>query len=247
MPRLAYIDNLRTVLIMGVLMGHLSVTYGLPADWYYKEGGETSPLVSALGLVLLAMPVSRAAADEAERREFAASVAGYVGTVVAVIPESRTLIVDAPFRNDVLRIGADKARKIVALPRLERFRDWDDVAGRPGSRAPTSRPSARRPGLTTQDPRLDRNGPAATAEVRAAGRQVWRDSGGGPITREGWDRRSTRQENDDLAHHHLADRLEHPAVRGARAEEGRALRWRLEELRRDLDLAKRFRRGAQEA
>jgi fucose 4-O-acetylase-like acetyltransferase len=53
MPRLAYIDNLRTVLIMGVLMGHLSVTYGLPADWYYKEGGETSPLVSALGLVLL--------------------------------------------------------------------------------------------------------------------------------------------------------------------------------------------------
>jgi glucans biosynthesis protein C len=52
-PRLAYIDNLRTVLIIGVILGHLSVTYGLPADWYYKEGGDTSPIVDAFGLVLL--------------------------------------------------------------------------------------------------------------------------------------------------------------------------------------------------
>jgi glucans biosynthesis protein C len=51
--RLVYIDNLRTVLIICVIVGHLSVTYGLPADWYYKEGGETSALVGALGLVLL--------------------------------------------------------------------------------------------------------------------------------------------------------------------------------------------------
>ena len=52
-PRLAYLDNLRTALIIGVVLGHLSITYGLPADWYYKEGGSTSPLVEALGLVLL--------------------------------------------------------------------------------------------------------------------------------------------------------------------------------------------------
>ena len=51
--RMVYLDNLRTVLIVAVVLGHLSVTYGLAADWYYKEGGETSPLVGAFGLVLL--------------------------------------------------------------------------------------------------------------------------------------------------------------------------------------------------
>jgi fucose 4-O-acetylase-like acetyltransferase len=50
-----YIDNLRTVLIIGVILGHLSVTYGLPAAWYYKEGGETSDLVTGLGLFLLVL------------------------------------------------------------------------------------------------------------------------------------------------------------------------------------------------
>lgn len=63
--------------------------------------------VLALGLVLLAMPVSRAAADEAEKQASAARAAAYVGTVVAVTPESRTLVVDVPLARDVLRIGAE--------------------------------------------------------------------------------------------------------------------------------------------
>jgi hypothetical protein len=63
--------------------------------------------VLALGFVLLAMPVSRAAAAEAEKGESAAKAAGYVGTVVAVTPESRTLVVDVPLRETVLRVGAE--------------------------------------------------------------------------------------------------------------------------------------------
>jgi len=40
-PRLLYLDNLRTVLITGVVLGHLAVTYGAFGDWYYYESGET--------------------------------------------------------------------------------------------------------------------------------------------------------------------------------------------------------------
>lgn len=55
--RLAYIDNLRTALIIGVIVAHLSITYGLAADWYYKEGGEASPMVNAFGLVLMVIGI----------------------------------------------------------------------------------------------------------------------------------------------------------------------------------------------
>ncbi|MBN1507206.1 MAG: acyltransferase family protein [Sedimentisphaerales bacterium] len=36
--RLLYIDNLRTVMIVMVVLVHLSVTYGGEGSWYYKEG-----------------------------------------------------------------------------------------------------------------------------------------------------------------------------------------------------------------
>ncbi len=36
--RLAFIDNLRTVIIVLVIMVHLAVTYGGEGSWYYKEG-----------------------------------------------------------------------------------------------------------------------------------------------------------------------------------------------------------------
>lgn len=52
-PRLAYLDNLRWALITAVVLIHLSVTYGVPADWTYYEGGEVAPLV-ALPLLLVA-------------------------------------------------------------------------------------------------------------------------------------------------------------------------------------------------
>ena len=38
-PRLAYLDNIRTALIVCVVMAHLGITYGTPDEWYYKEGG----------------------------------------------------------------------------------------------------------------------------------------------------------------------------------------------------------------
>ncbi len=52
-PRLTYLDNLRWVLITCVVLIHLSVTYGVPADWTYYEGGEVAPFV-ALPLLLVA-------------------------------------------------------------------------------------------------------------------------------------------------------------------------------------------------
>jgi glucan biosynthesis protein C len=55
--RLAYIDNLRTVLITIVVLGHLSVTYGVTADWYYYEMGDVSPLAYALTMMAVILAV----------------------------------------------------------------------------------------------------------------------------------------------------------------------------------------------
>ncbi len=39
-PRLAYVDNLRVLLITLVILYHLATTYGAPGDvWYYVEEG----------------------------------------------------------------------------------------------------------------------------------------------------------------------------------------------------------------
>lgn len=57
-PRLAYLDNLRTTLITLVVLGHLSVTYGIDADWYYYEGGEVSQIASTLGLMAVVIIIS---------------------------------------------------------------------------------------------------------------------------------------------------------------------------------------------
>lgn len=54
-PRLVYVDNLRMVAITAVVLGHLSVTYGIEADWTYREAGEVNPAVSGLGLMVLAI------------------------------------------------------------------------------------------------------------------------------------------------------------------------------------------------
>jgi len=40
-PRLYFIDNIRIVLIIGVVLVHLAVTYGAPGTWYYHEETET--------------------------------------------------------------------------------------------------------------------------------------------------------------------------------------------------------------
>jgi hypothetical protein len=57
-PRLAYLDNLRTALIVGVVLAHQGITYGAQADWYYREGGEMSPVVSVLWLLILIVAVA---------------------------------------------------------------------------------------------------------------------------------------------------------------------------------------------
>jgi len=48
--RLAFIDNLRTLIIVLVIMVHLSITYGGEGGWYYKEG--KADLLSGLILTL---------------------------------------------------------------------------------------------------------------------------------------------------------------------------------------------------
>jgi len=47
-PRLLYIDNLRTMLIMMVILVHLAVTYGGEGSWYYKEGRAGMPTAIVL-------------------------------------------------------------------------------------------------------------------------------------------------------------------------------------------------------
>jgi hypothetical protein len=42
-PRLLYIDNLRTLVIIMVILVHLAVTYGGEGSWYYKEGRADTP------------------------------------------------------------------------------------------------------------------------------------------------------------------------------------------------------------
>lgn len=48
------------------------------------------------------MPTERAPGENTTGRV----LAGLVGTVVAVVPESQTLVVDVPLERDVLRVGA---------------------------------------------------------------------------------------------------------------------------------------------
>ena len=46
--RLLFIDNLRTVMIVLVILVHLSVTYGGEGSWFYKERPADMPTVTAL-------------------------------------------------------------------------------------------------------------------------------------------------------------------------------------------------------
>jgi glucan biosynthesis protein C len=47
-PRLLYIDNLRTMMIVMVILVHLAVTYGGEGSWYYKEGRADMPTAIVL-------------------------------------------------------------------------------------------------------------------------------------------------------------------------------------------------------
>ena len=54
-PRLLYIDNIRSFLIISVVLVHLSATYGFAGDWDYHEVGEVSPLAFFLVVLLQAI------------------------------------------------------------------------------------------------------------------------------------------------------------------------------------------------
>lgn len=56
-PRFTYLDNIRLVLITGVVLGHLSVTYGMDADWTYYEGGDVNEIVVAVQMLMLAIAI----------------------------------------------------------------------------------------------------------------------------------------------------------------------------------------------
>jgi len=104
--------------------------------------------VFGLALCLAALPVSLALAGEAEKKEPAPAKeekkaaapekpavekpAGLVGTVIAVVPASRTLVVDVPLEKEVLRVGAEvtETTKITAAGRavtLDRLNAGDRV------------------------------------------------------------------------------------------------------------------------
>ena len=53
-PRLLYVDNLRTLLIIMVILWHMAVTYGAPGFWSYQESqpDELTTLVFTLFSVI---------------------------------------------------------------------------------------------------------------------------------------------------------------------------------------------------
>ena len=56
--RLAYIDNIRIVLICLVVAGHLAITYSGESgigDWYFRQSGELSDAAAILVTMLLGM------------------------------------------------------------------------------------------------------------------------------------------------------------------------------------------------
>jgi hypothetical protein len=65
--------------------------------------------ISCVPLMMLSGSPSPLSAGEGEKRDPAPVIEpmGFVGTVIAVVPASRTLVVDVPFDRDHLRIGAE--------------------------------------------------------------------------------------------------------------------------------------------
>ncbi len=57
--RLLYIDNMRIVLIILVIVGHMAITYGAPlGEWYYREEGEVGTFFAIITTLLLGIGAS---------------------------------------------------------------------------------------------------------------------------------------------------------------------------------------------
>ena len=54
-PRLLYIDNLRILLTILVILLHLSIGYGAPGDWYYNEDGPIGTVSSIVLTLFVAL------------------------------------------------------------------------------------------------------------------------------------------------------------------------------------------------
>lgn len=54
-PRLLYIDNLRILLTILVILLHLSIGYGAPGDWYYNEEGQMGTISSIVMTLFVAL------------------------------------------------------------------------------------------------------------------------------------------------------------------------------------------------
>jgi peptidoglycan/LPS O-acetylase OafA/YrhL len=53
MQRLAYLDNLKILLVVGVIALHTAITYGFDGSWYLESYDEmTGAVVNALTVVL---------------------------------------------------------------------------------------------------------------------------------------------------------------------------------------------------
>lgn len=53
--RLFYIDNLRILLTIIVILHHLSIGYGAPGDWYYREDGQIGTVSSIVMTLFVAL------------------------------------------------------------------------------------------------------------------------------------------------------------------------------------------------
>lgn len=93
--RLDFIDNIRILLTAVVLMNHLSITYGAPGGWYYREFETTQ-----LNLIPMAVLVMFAAANQAYSMGFFFLISGYFSAKSLSHKNSRSFL-----SQRVVRLG----------------------------------------------------------------------------------------------------------------------------------------------
>ena len=93
--RLDFIDNIRILLTIVVILNHLAITYGAPGGWYYREFE-----ISELGIVPMAVLVIFAAANQAYSMGFFFLLSGYFSAKSNSTKEIQTF-----FYQRLIRLG----------------------------------------------------------------------------------------------------------------------------------------------
>ena len=93
--RLDYIDNIRILLSIVVILNHLAITYGAPGGWYYREFE-----ITELGLIPMTVLVLFAAGNQAYSMGLFFLISGYFSA-----KSSATKKTQAFFFQRLIRLG----------------------------------------------------------------------------------------------------------------------------------------------